>query len=244
MIDIAGRHPMWLTDRVVGRDEKSLIATSSLGLSHTVSREGSEWERDADGILTLNDSLSLHINNAEDPATASLILADIATLTMELPRDTTSNITLTDFAHASLDGYHPGTGNGGDPDLSLYTLTSAAAISEGAPVYVSSANTVDSANASPTPSAAACFPLGFATSATSGAAQDIEVLTEGHIELTDWTSIAGTANLAPGTKYKLATVAGTITATAPTGNGEHVVDVGIAITTKILDIEISRAVVI
>ena len=238
MIDIAGRHPMWITDRVVGLDEKSLIATSSLGLSHAVSREGSEWTRDAEGILTLNDSLSLHTSNAEDPATNSLTLADAATLIMDLPREATSNLAFTDFAHASLDGYHP------IEDSSLYPLTSAGAINEGAPVYVSTANTVDSANASPTPTAAVCFPLGFATGATTGAGQYVEVLSEGHIELADWTAIAGTANLTPGAKYTLATVAGTITATAPTGAGEHAVNVGIAITTKILDIEISRAVVI
>jgi hypothetical protein len=237
MIDIAGRHPMWLTDGVVGRDEKNLVATSGLGLSHSISREGSEWVREAAGVLSLNDALSLHINNAEDSAIDVLTLVSAAVFNMDFLREPTSNLSLTDFAHASLDGYHVG-------DLSLHTTTSAGAISEGAPVYVSSTNTVDTANASPTPSADACFPIGFANSTTTGSSQDIEVLTEGHIELTDWTAVAGTTNLVAGAKYKLATTAGMITATAPTGNGEHVVRVGVAITTKVLDIEISRAVVI
>jgi len=233
---------MWLTDDVVGRDEKNLIATSSLGLSHNVSIVGSEWARQPASYLSFIDGLDLHNNHAEDPATDTLTLADTATLNKDFARGLTSNITFADFAHATLDGYHPSTG--GTTDLSAYTMTSAAAIVEGAPVYVSSSNTVISANASPTPSSAACYPVGFAVSAATGAAEDIDILTEGHVELTDWTAIAGTANLVAGTTYKLDTTAGKITTTAPTGNGEYVVSVGVAVTTKILDIEISNPVVI
>lgn len=243
MIDFPGRHPMWVTDGIVGRDEKNLIATSGLGLIHDVSLASSEWDRRLSNTLSFIDDLDLHINHAEDPAANSISLADGATFNMDFARPGINTLDFTDYAHAALDGYHPGTGNGGDPDLSLYTMTSAAAIVEGSPVYISSSNTVNSANASPTPDAAVCTPVGFATNAAASAGADVNVLTEGHVELSDWAAVAGTTNLVAGAKYKLGTIAGTITTTAPTGNGEHVVRVGIAITTKILDIEISNAVV-
>ncbi len=64
-------------------------------------------------------------------------------------------------------------------------------------------------------------------------------LTEGRIERSDWTDIAGVTNLSAGVTYFLDPVlSGRITSTAPTVAGQYVVRIGRAVSTTTLDIEI------
>lgn len=64
-------------------------------------------------------------------------------------------------------------------------------------------------------------------------------ITEGTVERTDWTEVAGSATLVPGNTYFLSpTTAGQITNVAPSTLGQYVVRVGRAITTTKLDVEI------
>lgn len=64
-------------------------------------------------------------------------------------------------------------------------------------------------------------------------------LTEGRIERSDWTDIAGVTNLSAGVTYFLdPTLTGRITSTAPMATGQYVVRVGRAVNTTTLDIEI------
>ena len=69
--------------------------------------------------------------------------------------------------------------------------------------------------------------------------QACNYLTEGRIERTDWTIVAGTADLSIGATYFLdPSAAGHITTTAPTTAGQFVVRVGRAVDARTLDIEI------
>lgn len=69
--------------------------------------------------------------------------------------------------------------------------------------------------------------------------QACNYLTEGRIERTDWTIVAGTIDLSIGATYFLdPNTAGYITTTAPTTAGQYVVRVGRAIDARTLDIEI------
>lgn len=64
-------------------------------------------------------------------------------------------------------------------------------------------------------------------------------ITEGTVERTDWTEVAGSALLVPGNTYFLSpTTAGQITNVAPSTLGQYVVRVGRAVTTTKLDVEI------
>ncbi len=69
--------------------------------------------------------------------------------------------------------------------------------------------------------------------------QSCKYLTEGRIERTDWTIVAGTTDLSIGSTYFLdPSSAGHITTTAPTTAGKFVVRVGRAVDARTLDIEI------
>jgi len=64
-------------------------------------------------------------------------------------------------------------------------------------------------------------------------------LSEGQVNRTDWTDIAGSANLTPGATYFLSTSqAGKITTIAPSTQSQYVVRVGRAIDVLTLDVEI------
>ena len=76
-----------------------------------------------------------------------------------------------------------------------------------------------------------------ATALTSG-----DYVTDGRLEMLDWTAIAGTMDLTPGAIYYLGSTPGTITSTAPTADGYYVVPVGRAQSTTKLDIEIGQPV--
>ena len=70
-------------------------------------------------------------------------------------------------------------------------------------------------------------------------------LTEGTVERTDWTEVAGVALLTPGAAYYLSADApGRITSIAPAALGQYVVRVGRATSTTKLDIEIEPAILL
>jgi hypothetical protein len=111
----------------------------------------------------------------------------------------------------------------------------------GNPLYVKANGHVDLArgNASPTTRV-----VGLTTKAALST-HVVTYDTEGKLQLTDWTAITGTATLTPGAFYYLSdATAGMLTTVAPTSGGSYVVCVGKAISTLILDIEISQPILL
>lgn len=72
------------------------------------------------------------------------------------------------------------------------------------------------------------------------ASGDNEFKFGGTIERTDWTPVVGTTLLEPGATYYLSTVPGKLSTVAPSGDGQWVVAVGLAITHRVLSIEIEQ----
>lgn len=107
-------------------------------------------------------------------------------------------------------------------------------ITAGQVLYLKQSGHLDLASAAAIGTARAC---GLAI--TSGAAATaIDYSTDGVIELPDWTAITGTASLSPGQIYFLDTQPGMLTLLAPTLDGQVVVNVGIALSSTTLSIEI------
>lgn len=105
----------------------------------------------------------------------------------------------------------------------------------GNPVYLTGAGHVNPARAD---AAGTTQVVGLSITDTS-AGFTCNYLTEGRIEKSDWTAVAGVANLSAGVTYFLdPSVAGHITSTAPSVVGQYVVRVGRAVNTTTLDIEI------
>jgi hypothetical protein len=87
------------------------------------------------------------------------------------------------------------------------------------------------------------FCVGFALAAISpGFAGSI--LTDGLLVLADWTPLIGTVSLQAKAKYYLDPVAGRITASAPSAQGQIVQFIGIAIDTSTLEIRISQTILL
>jgi len=105
----------------------------------------------------------------------------------------------------------------------------------GNPIYLTGVGHVNPARAD---AAGTTQVVGLSLTDTS-AGFTCNYITEGRIERSDWTAIAGVANLSAGVTYFLdPSVAGHITSTAPTAVGQYVVRVGRAVSTTTLDIEI------
>ena len=83
--------------------------------------------------------------------------------------------------------------------------------------------------------------LGLATSAAALDAY-VNIITDGVLELTDWTDSAGSSALVVGTEYYLDTTAGVLTGNVPTSG--NLVYVGRAITPQKLEISIQRPIVL
>ena len=231
---------MWVSDGVVGLLEKRLHASSGLALSDAVSLAGSEYNRELDDTLLMDDEAGWHSNHAEDPAGDTLSMSDTVAINMEMLRPTSSTLLLTDHAHASLDGYHPPGSGGGDTYLDRHEITANETIAIGQPVYVSGNNTVNLADAD---SITTSHVLGLAE--TGGSANStINVLSSGIVTLADWTSVTGSATLTPGAVYYLSDTVGQLTTTPPSGDGDAVVSCGLAITTTKMDIEINEIAVL
>jgi hypothetical protein len=120
--------------------------------------------------------------------------------------------------------------------LDYYEAEADSAIVIGNPLYiVSGTGHVLPAQAS---SSTAAQVAGLSITDTSSGAT-CRFLSEGSIERSDWSTVAGTVNLSAGVFYYLdSSTAGRITSTAPTTPGQYVVRIGRAIDTTTLDIEI------
>ena len=109
----------------------------------------------------------------------------------------------------------------------------AGAITIGMPVYVKSNGAVDKASAG---AAGTRQVLGLVKDASISAAASGFIQTDGVLSSSDWTAVVGTTTLTAGSMYYLSTTAGQLTATAPTGAGNYVCKVGIAISTTEIEI--------
>lgn len=224
--------PFIPTGRGVGLVEKRESVFSPLELSDSVSLVG-DFNHSASSTLTLDYDVGGHLNHGEDPATHTLSLSIEASSVWDFNRGISQNVSITDHVHVSLDGVQI-------VEDSRHNLIAAETINVGQPVYISSSNTVNLADAS---SLNTSHVLGLAISDAS-ANTTVIVLSEGKVERFDWTSIVGTANLVVGAVYYLDTTAGQMVTTPPTGDGDHVVRCGLAVNTTTLDIEVNEVAIL
>jgi len=232
--------PLGASATGVGTTEKRLNVFSWMGLDDEVISYGDKNKSLWDTML-MSDAAEWHNNHGEDPGISTLNMSDSATLTMEMLRPCESTLNLTDYAHACLCGYHPpGTGNGGDVDLSKHEMTANETVLVGQPVYVSGNNTINLADASDS-TAARAIGLVLTGATANGTAN---VLTEGSVNQADWTSVIGSAALTPGATYFLGTTPGTMSTTPPTTDNHVVVTMGTALTTSKFDIEVNEVAIL
>lgn len=128
-------------------------------------------------------------------------------------------------------------------EVDVISLTAAATVVKGCPVYISVAGSFNKANAA---AAGTAKVIGFAAEGITSAAQGI-IQTDGVLSCTtgEWDAIAGTTGgLVAGTEYYLAASAGLISSTAPSSSGAYVVKVGTAISTTELEITIGDSVLL
>jgi hypothetical protein len=125
-------------------------------------------------------------------------------------------------------------------DLSKNTLTASATniLTRGQPVYVSSSNVAELADAS---AVATSQVLGLVL-VGAFTSQPVVVLSEGRVEQSDWTAATGGTSLTAGSVYYLSTTGGQMTTTPPAGTGDVVVRLGIALTSTKFDIEVNEVV--
>lgn len=220
--------------------EKRKIVVHNLNLSQDATEIG-DWNHTANNTLLLDSDALPHVNNAEDPGSNTLNFNDSATNVMERDRNLTSDLSLSDYAHVC---YCGSISSGGDGTALSVTMTAGVVISAGQPLYVSSNNTVSLACAdpgSPIPNYLLSQVVGLAKDSAS-ASDDVELITEGVVELNDWSSVVGSANLTAGAVYFLSETEGMLTETAPTTDNTVVTRVGRALTTKKMDIEVGEVV--
>ena len=227
------RIPMVPNFGPAGLKEKRLLAVSSLGLTHAVSQTGN-WARVAENGLLLTQNAEWHNNHGEDPGTSTLNFAQEVGAVLEMPRSCESTLTLSHHVHAVLEGYHaPCT------DHTLDTIAGET-VHVGAPAYIVSNNTANLASAT---GAVKSRAVGLITQASSVNDATI-VQTDGSVNLADWTAVIGAASLTPGSVYFLHTTDGQMSTTPPTGDGDVVVTMGIAVTTTKFDIEVNEVAVL
>jgi len=227
------RMPMVPNFGTAGLKEKRVLATSSLALVHVVSQTGN-WARAAENTLLLDHGAEWHNNHGGDPGDSTLNFVQAAAAVLEMPRSCESTLALSQFVHAVLEGYHaPCT------DHTLDTLAGQT-LYAGAPAYIASSNTANLAAASDGTKARA---VGLVTQAASVNEATI-VQTDGSLNIADWTAVIGDAFLTPGSVYFLYTANGQMSRTPPTGDGEVVVTMGIAVTTTKFDIEVNEVAVL
>lgn len=120
-------------------------------------------------------------------------------------------------------------------DITQLTNSSGGTINEAMPVYISGAGAISKAQAN-ADGTSKVVGLAFEDISNSSSGN---VLLDGILSLSDWTSVLGATNLVTGTEYYLsAATAGQITATAPSTGGQHVVKIGTAINTTDLELSI------
>jgi hypothetical protein len=67
---------------------------------------------------------------------------------------------------------------------------------------------------------------------------------QGQLWLPDWTAVTGAATLTAGVVYYLDTTDGKMTSTPPTGAGNHITRIGIAVSTTTISLEIARPILL
>ena len=125
-------------------------------------------------------------------------------------------------------------------DVVAKTNDNAGAILIGMPVYVKSNGNVDKANAAAAGSAKV---LGLVKDASIAASGSGYIQTDGVLSATtaEWDEVTGeTGGLTAGAVYFLSTTAGGLTQTAPSGSGQFVMKVGMAISTTEFEIDTDR----
>lgn len=119
------------------------------------------------------------------------------------------------------------------------TNKNASTMIPGCPVYALAAGTgVDRADANGTAPLPYVVGLNTASAVTDGAAI---IQKAGRLTLTtaEWDAAAGTTGgLVAGKEYYLSGTVGVITSTVPATTGDHIVSIGIAISTTVLDINV------
>jgi hypothetical protein len=209
--------------------EKRVNASSGLGLSDSVSLIG-DFNLSIEDPMLLDSATSWHNNHASDPATHTMNMADAVGLNADWNRPLESVMALVDTVHVILDGYHPA-----GEDLIQHDLTANETMIVGQPVYISSSNTVNLADATTIATANA---IGLVC--VGGSANDtVTIQTDGAVYQDDWTAVIGTANLTPGLYY-LDITAGLMSTSPPVADGNTVVTLGTALNTKTLDIEVNE----
>jgi len=223
-----------------GLIEKREILVSALALQQTLVHTG-DWQHSADSLLLLDGEATSHVNHESDSGDSTLNLSDDALFNMDRLRGLSDTLTLSDFAHVCLCGYTaPSGGGSGDTYLDRHTVTANETIVIGQPVYISGNNTTNLADAD---NIATSHVLGLAE--TNGTANGtMNVLSDGRITQSDWSSVVGSTSLTPGAQYYLSTSAGQLTTTPLFGISDAVVTCGTAVNTTTLDIEINEIAVL
>lgn len=125
-------------------------------------------------------------------------------------------------------------------DVVSATNANAAPLTIGTPVYVSSSGAVDKASASASTTARV---LGLVKSTSIAPSSSGYIQTDGILSATvsEWDAVTGaTGGLTAGALYYLSTTAGQITSTPPSGAGQYIIPIGMALSTTELDITIDR----
>lgn len=116
-----------------------------------------------------------------------------------------------------------------------HTAEAGTNIKTGYPLYLTTGGLINPAQAdAPVTTQAAGVSISDTAAGSIG-----QYITEGRVERSDWTEVAGTLNLITGATYFLdPLVAGHITNLAPSATGHYVVRIGRAVSTELLDVEI------
>ncbi len=116
------------------------------------------------------------------------------------------------------------------------------AITQGLVVYISSIGAVDLANALTTSTSKV---VGLVKDAAIASTASGVIITDGILDIADWTSITGTATLTAGQAYFLSDiVAGKLVTTRPVLTGSSVVYIGRAVNTTSLELSIERPILL
>ena len=226
--------PMVPSFGTAGLKEKRVLATSSLALGHSVSQIGDK-NKVLDDVLLLDHIAGWHNNHGEDPGDSTLSLVQEAAFNIEMLRPCQSTLAFSQFVHVVLEGYKAPVG--APPTLDVLAGET---VHVGAPAYIVSNNTANLASAT---GLVKSRTVGLITQAAS-VDDNTFVQTDGDVTLADWTAVIGGAFLTPGSVYFLSTTDGQMSTTPPTGDGDVVVTMGVAVTTTKFDIEVNEVAVL
>lgn len=200
-----------------------------LFLSQTTDLAGSEWNRSLASPITFNQS-----DYFVEALSSMISFFDDAVGVRDLSESVVDPIVLANGLSVS------GGRVSGSPDAPISAIFDSTTL-KGMVLYVPSDGHVDLARAD---AASTTRAVGLANEDVTASATG-DYITEGQIEKSDWTTVAGTTFLTPGVFYYLSTTnAGQITSTAPSTATEYVVVVGRALTNTVLDVEIAQPILL